>query len=55
MLNQNVLYNNKKYILLYEYTSGFCEIKEVDSADYYKIELVHKSELKFHPTNSFNL
>jgi hypothetical protein len=38
-----VLYNGKKYLILYKYTSGFCEIKEVDSL--YNIELVHTSEL----------
>ncbi|MFP5114877.1 hypothetical protein ACSU64_21205 [Bacillaceae bacterium C204] len=38
-----VLYNGKKYLIIYKYTSGFCEIKEVDSL--YNIELVHTSEL----------
>ncbi|WP_157406129.1 hypothetical protein [Neobacillus drentensis] len=40
---EHVLYNGKKYIILYKYTSGFCEIKEVDSL--HNIQLVHLSEL----------
>jgi hypothetical protein len=40
---EHVLYNGKKYIILYKYTSGFCEIKEVNSL--HNIQLVHLSEL----------
>jgi hypothetical protein len=40
---EHVLYNGKKYIILYEYDSGYCEIKELDSV--HNIQLVHLSEL----------
>lgn len=42
--NTHVFYNGKKYEILYKYTSGYCEIKEIGSL--YNIELVHSSELK---------
>ncbi len=42
--NTHVFYNGKKYIILYKYTSGYCEIKEIGS--FYNIELVHSSELE---------
>lgn len=42
--NTHVLYNGKKYVILYKYTSGYCEIKEIGS--FYNIELVHSSELE---------
>jgi hypothetical protein len=38
-----VLYKGKKYVILYQYSSGFCEIKEVDSL--YHVEFVHSTEL----------
>jgi hypothetical protein len=40
---EQVLYNGKKYVILYTYTSGYCEIKEVDSL--HNIQLVHISEV----------
>jgi hypothetical protein len=41
---EHVLYNGKKYIILYTYDSGYCEIKEIESV--YNVQLVHLSELK---------
>ncbi|MGG3563889.1 hypothetical protein ABES03_20080 [Neobacillus rhizosphaerae] len=41
--NSHVFYNGKRYVILYKYTSGYCEIKEVGSL--YSIELVHITEL----------
>ncbi|WP_157081437.1 hypothetical protein [Neobacillus soli] len=41
--NSQVIYNGKRYIILYQYTSGFCEIKEIEC--FQTIELVHLSEL----------
>lgn len=40
---EHVLYNGKKYIILYKYTSGYCEIREVESI--HNIQLVHQSEV----------
>jgi hypothetical protein len=40
---EKVSYNGKEYIALHFYSSGFCEIKEING---FKIELVHISELK---------
>ncbi|MGG3466855.1 hypothetical protein ABES02_04855 [Neobacillus pocheonensis] len=42
--NTHVIYKDKKYEILYKYTSGYWEIKEIGSL--YNIELVHSSELK---------
>jgi hypothetical protein len=42
--NSHVFYNGKRYVILYKYTSGYCEIKEVGSI--YNIELVHLTEIK---------
>ncbi|MEO2076325.1 MAG: hypothetical protein ABGX20_13220 [Bacillus sp. (in: firmicutes)] len=42
--NSQVLFNGKKYVILYKYTSGYCEIKEVGSI--HNIKLVHLTELK---------
>jgi len=40
-----VLKEKKEYYLIYQYQSGFCEIK---SKEYqYSVELVHISELTF--------
>ncbi|MBT2725759.1 hypothetical protein ACSU6B_12095 [Neobacillus sp. C211] len=41
---EHVLYNGKKYIILYTYDSGYCEIKEIESV--HNVQLVHLSELK---------
>lgn len=41
--NSQVIYNGKKYIILYQYTSGYCEIKKMDC--FHTIEFVHLSEL----------
>jgi hypothetical protein len=41
--NTHVFYNGKRYIILYKYTSGYCEIKEIESI--HNIQLVHMSEL----------
>ncbi|MBS4214430.1 MULTISPECIES: hypothetical protein [Neobacillus] len=41
--NTPVIYNGKRYVILFKYTSGYCEIKEVGSLHH--IELVHLSEL----------
>lgn len=40
---EQVLYNGKKYIILYTYDSGYCEIKEIESV--HNIQLVPLSEL----------
>lgn len=44
-MNQNthVRYKGKDYEIIYRYTSGYCEIKEIDSL--YNVELVHITEL----------
>lgn len=41
--NGQVFYNGKKYVVIFKYSSGFCEIKEIGGL--YKIELVHESDL----------
>jgi hypothetical protein len=38
-----VFYNGKQYEVLFKYSSGYCEIKEIGGL--YKIELVHESEI----------
>jgi hypothetical protein len=38
-----VIYNGKQYEVLFKYSSGYCEIKEIGTL--YKIELVHESEI----------
>lgn len=40
---QHVLYQGKKYTILYQYTSGFCEIQELTNR--FNIQLVHVSEI----------
>jgi hypothetical protein len=40
---EQVLYNGKKYTILYKYASGYYEIREVDSI--HNIQLVHQSEV----------
>lgn len=42
--NSQVLFNGKIYVILYKYTSGYCEIKEVGSI--HNIKLVQLTELK---------
>jgi hypothetical protein len=41
-----VIFEGKDYILLHQYASGFCEVKE-QGEDYKDIKLVHFSELIF--------
>ncbi len=43
MKEQYVCYEEDKYVVIYQYDSGYCEIKKVDNP--LKIELVHRSEL----------
>ena len=45
MGHTSVKYKNEKYWILYQYDSGFCEIKK-DSSSLAKVELVHISELQ---------
>jgi len=40
----DVIYGGKKYVLLFEYASGYCEIQEKNNQ--YNIKLVHVSEIK---------
>ncbi len=40
-------YKEKKYIIIYEYQSGYVEIQ--DAANKYKMELVHQSEIVIIP------
>ncbi|TWE06388.1 hypothetical protein FB550_102410 [Neobacillus bataviensis] len=44
MTNISVIYEGKDYILLHQYSSGYCEITE-EWAPYRNIKLVHFSEL----------
>jgi len=39
-----VLYQEKEYILIHKYETGYCELKTLDSFHY---KLVHESELTF--------
>ncbi|WP_335465320.1 hypothetical protein [Neobacillus drentensis] len=39
-----VIFKGKKFILLYQYSSGYCEITE-EGSNYRDIKLVHFSEL----------
>lgn len=41
-----VTYKEAKYTIMYKYESGYYEIKMLDKS--YVVELVHKSELKYH-------
>jgi hypothetical protein len=41
-----VSYQGKNYIMIVQYTSGFCEIVEEGDHPYRTIKLVHISELK---------
>ena len=41
-----VSFEGKDYIVLHQYSSGFCEIKEEDH-QYWDVKLVHASELTF--------
>ncbi|GHI00404.1 hypothetical protein [Neobacillus kokaensis] len=43
MKNKIVLYQGKKYKVLYHYSSDYCEIQEENFR--FNIQLVHKSEL----------
>ncbi|WP_161487128.1 hypothetical protein [Neobacillus mesonae] len=43
MNNKIVMYQGKKFKVLYQYLSDFCEIQEVEFR--FNVELVHKSEL----------
>lgn len=43
MKNKIVLYQGKKYRVLFHYSSDYCEIQEENFK--YNIELVHQSEL----------
>ncbi|MEH7118008.1 hypothetical protein V7128_11385 [Neobacillus vireti] len=45
MVNQLVQYNGKSYVLLYRYSSNYCEIQ--DTKNRYQILLVEYSELSF--------
>ncbi|GKU82626.1 hypothetical protein [Niallia sp. NCCP-28] len=40
-----VLHEKKEYYLIYQYDSGFCEIKSKER--HFSVELVHISELTF--------
>ena len=40
-----VIYKNEKYRIIYQYDSGYCEIKKDGSSSYNNVELVHISEL----------
>jgi hypothetical protein len=41
--NTLVIYNGKKYTIIYMYSSGYCEIRAEDKR--HKVELVHLSEI----------
>ncbi|NRD77900.1 hypothetical protein HPT25_10950 [Bacillus sp. BRMEA1] len=41
--NAHVFYNGKKYVIIYMYSSGYCEIRAEDKL--HKVELVHLSEI----------
>lgn len=41
--NSHVFYNGKRYLILYMFTSGYSEIKEVESLR--NIKLVHLTEI----------
>jgi hypothetical protein len=43
MKDIQVIYDGKEYIILYKYTSGYCEIQEKNNQ--FNIKLVHVSEL----------
>jgi hypothetical protein len=51
MEKQRVLYKGKEYLLIHSYESGFCEIRELR---WYKVELVHNSELEILNRNEYN-
>ncbi|GKU82603.1 hypothetical protein [Niallia sp. NCCP-28] len=44
MNGKKVLYQEKEYILIHKYETGYCELKTLDSFLY---KLVHESELVF--------
>ncbi|MDQ0200091.1 hypothetical protein J2S10_003274 [Neobacillus ginsengisoli] len=43
MNSEEVLYNGNLYTIIYKYTSGYCEIREVDNK--LNVVLVHESEV----------
>ncbi|WP_157827589.1 hypothetical protein [Niallia nealsonii] len=44
MNETKVLYQEKEYLLIYKYETGYCELKTLNAIEY---ELVHESELSF--------
>ena len=44
MVGKHALFNGREYIVIHEYTSGNCEIKDISRP--YQIELVHSTEIK---------
>ncbi len=43
MNHNNVLYNGKRFRIIFQYTNGFCEIRDITNK--FKVQLVHYSEL----------
>ncbi|MBE5102067.1 hypothetical protein [Priestia aryabhattai] len=46
MKRERVLYNEMEYIVLFKYSSGYWEVRDAQKERYYKVELVHHSQLK---------
>jgi phage anti-repressor protein len=44
VVGKHALFNGREYIVIHEYTSGNCEIKDISRP--YQIELVHSTEIK---------
>ena len=44
MNREEVLYDGKRYLVIFRYTSGYLEIQEKDSR--FTIQLVHRSEVQ---------
>ncbi|RSK27472.1 hypothetical protein EJF36_11570 [Bacillus sp. HMF5848] len=44
---RKTMYKGKLCFIVHEYSSGFCEVKEMSKSEFYfKVDLVHKSELQ---------
>lgn len=44
IIGSHVLFQGREYVIIHKYTSGYCEIKDLNRL--YHIELVHLTELK---------
>jgi len=44
VIGSRVLYQEKEYIVIHKYETGYCEIRTLNS---FQVKLIHESELTF--------